>query len=200
VRTRSSAVLATLFLVTAALVAAGVFHGADQYAVSHWMPWSHPRRHRLLALRGLFLPATSGSVARRALEVWIYPASVFVSGVIVAWIGLRTRSLVWPALWIAGNAIELAGKLIVRRPALFHDGLHVVAFDHSLPSGHTIRAFVLAGALAWTWRRGRLAFVWAVTVPVVLVLLGAHAPLDVVAGAFVAAALLSWPRRDAQLY
>ena len=68
--------------------------------------------------------------------------------------------------------------------------MHVTGFDHSLPSGHTLRALVVALALACVWRAGRLAFLWAATVPVSLVVTGDHVPTDVLAAAllFVAAA------------
>jgi membrane-associated phospholipid phosphatase len=49
---------------------------------------------------------------------------------------------------------------------------------------------LLAAALAWTWRRTRLALVWAASVPVALVVHGDHTPTDVAAGALVAVGLL----------
>ena len=90
---------------------------------------------------------------------------------------------------VRGNAVELAGKLTLRKPALYHHHFHVTAFDTSLPSGHTIRAFIVAGAVAAAWRSGRTAYVWAATVPIALVVTGAHTPTDVVAGVCVAVAL-----------
>lgn len=190
---------AALFVATAALVAAGALTWLDQYAVTHLMPWLRPRHHPLVTISSLTLPAVHGSVAQVLVDLWTYPAAFLPSALLVlagAW-RLRARgrmdaALAWCALWIAGNAVELAGKLAVERPPLHRGGVHVSGFDHSLPSGHTIRSLVVAGALAWAWRRGRLAFVWAAGVPFALVALGHHTPTDVVAGVFVGAILAGW--------
>lgn len=187
---KAGALCALAFLATAVLVAVGVFHGLDQYAVSHWMPYLRPKRHRLITLDALLAPGREGPLARRLIDIWIFPASVLVSGAVVAYVGWRARSLAWPILWVAGNAVDVAGKLIVERPTLYRRGIHVSGFDHSLPSGHTIRAFLVAGAVAWLWRRGRWAYGWAATVPVALVVGGHHVPMDVVAGMFAAGALV----------
>ena len=190
---------AALFAATAALVAAGAFTWLDQYAVSHLMPWLRPRHHPSVTLASLTLPAVRGPLGRALLDVWTYPAAFVPSGLLVlscAW-RLRARghldaAIAWCALWVAGNAVELAGKLLVERPALHHDGVHVVGFDHSLPSGHTIRSLVVAGAFTWVWRRGPLAFAWAAGVFAALVALGHHTPTDVAAGVFVAIVLWGW--------
>jgi membrane-associated phospholipid phosphatase len=183
----------------AALVAAGAFTWLDQYAVSHLMPWLRPRHRPSVTLASLTLPGVRGPVGRALLDVWTYPAAFVPSALLVAAAAWRLRArghvdaaITWCALWVAGNAVELAGKLVVERPALHRDGIHVVGFDHSLPSGHTIRSLVVAGALTWAWRRGRPAFVWAAGVFVALVVLGHHTPTDVVAGIFVALALWGW--------
>ena len=102
----------------------------------------------------------------------------------------------WCAAWVVGNAFELAGKLAVDRPALHRGGVHVSAFDGSLPSGHTIRSVVVAGALAAAWRRGRVAYLWAGAVAILLVPLGAHVPTDVVAGLLVAIVVVGWIRGE----
>jgi len=128
---------------------------------------------------------------KQLLNVWIWPAAFVPSGLIVAWCAWRARSWLWAAAWVAGNAVELAGKLIVSRPALLHHGVHVTAFDHSLPSGHTIRSLLVAAVVAGMWRTGRLAYAWAITIPVALVVLGHHAPMDCVAGALFALALVA---------
>jgi len=51
---------------------------------------------------------------------------------------------------------------------------------------------VLAGAVASAWRSGRLALVWAATVPFALVVSAAHTPSDVVAGVCVVLTLAAW--------
>jgi membrane-associated phospholipid phosphatase len=183
------------FLATAVLVATGALDHVDRYAVSHLMPWLDPRRSGGVSIHSLILPRLTGSTAERLAALWTYPAAVVPSLVLVAVaarLELRLRALAWPALWLAGNAVELAGKLVVERPALYDRGIHVTALDSSLPSGHTIRAFVVAGALAAARRGGRAAFAWAAGVPFALVALGDHTPTDIVAALFVVVALAGW--------
>jgi membrane-associated phospholipid phosphatase len=184
--------LATL---TATLSATGVLHGIDQYAVDHLMPWLQVRHYPLVTLGGLTIPSIDPPAGNIALELWTYPAAVLPSLLIVLVAARRLgrpAGLVWCALWCAGNAIELAGKLSLRKPDLYHHAFHVSAFDTSLPSGHTIRSLLAAAAVATAWRSGRLALVWAATIPFALVVSGAHAPTEVVTGAFVAMTLAAW--------
>jgi membrane-associated phospholipid phosphatase len=184
-----------LAALTATLATTGVLRGVDQSAVDRAMPWLRVHPHPFVTIGSLTLPSLDGPAADIALDLWTYPAAVLPSLVLVL-LGAsrltRRDAIAWCALWCAGNAIELAGKLTLHEPALYHHGLHVAWFDTSLPSGHTIRAFVVAGALASASRLARVAFVWAATVPIALVVMGAHTPTDVIAGIFVAAALAGW--------
>ena len=184
-----------LTALTAALSATGVLHGIDQYAVDHLMPWLRPHHHPFVTIGSLLRPHLAPPAANTALKLWTYPAAALPSLLIVlgaAWRLHRPAAIAWCALWCAGNAIELAGKLTLHKPDLFLHGAHVVAFDTSLPSGHTIRALVLAGAVTNAWRTGRIALVWAATVPFALVAAGDHVPSDVVAGVFVVLTLAAW--------
>jgi membrane-associated phospholipid phosphatase len=193
VRRRLAVIPSLLFVVLAALVAHGTFHGADRYAVGHWMPWLQGKSHPLVTVSTLFVPETRWTLGGTLVALWTYPASALPSALIVGLVAWRLRDLRPALLWVAANAVELAGKGIVERPALYAHGRHVTGFDHSLPSGHTMRSLVVAWSLAALWRRGRLAYAWALTVPVALVVLGDHVPTDVVAGglAFLALALLT---------
>jgi membrane-associated phospholipid phosphatase len=188
-----------VFVVVAACVAAGAFTWLDQFAVSHLMPWLRIRRHTTITLSDLTLPGAHGPAGRLVCDLWTYPAA-FVPSLVLVIVASSFQgpasAIRWSAAWVAGNALELAGKLTVDRPSLHHHGLTVPGFESSLPSGHTIRALVVAAVVAATWRRGRLAYIWAALVPVALVLLGAHVPTDVVAGLSAAAAVVGWfPRR-----
>lgn len=179
----------------ATLTATGLLRSVDQYAVSHLMPWLEVRHHSFVTFGALTVPSINPPAGRIALQLWTYPAAVLPSLLIVVAAGRwlpRRDALVWLALWCAGNAIELAGKLTLHKPRLYHHGEHVPTFDMSLPSGHTIRAFVLAGAVASAWHSGRLLLVWAATIPFALVIAGAHTPSDVVAGTLVAMTLAAW--------
>ncbi|MGN6797800.1 MAG: phosphatase PAP2 family protein [Gaiellaceae bacterium] len=189
-----------LAALVATLSTTGVLRGVDQYAVDHWMPWLRARHHPLVTFGGLTIPSLDPPAVHSALELWVYPAAVLPSLVIVlaAVVRLPRRdAIVWCGLWCAGNVVEVVGKLVLDRPRLYHHGRHVSIFDTSLPSGHTIRAFILAGAAATAWRSGRFALVWAATTPFTLVVSGWHTPSDVAAGVFVAVTLAAWaPARD----
>ena len=192
-----------LFLLTAVLVARGALQGVDGYAVAHWMPWLRPRVHTPLSAASLLSPEPRGPAGAKLLDLWIYPAAVVPSAVIVAAASVRLRragatraAVTWCVLWAAANAIELAGKALVARPALYATvggvRVHVTGFDQALPSGHTLRALVLAGAVASAWRRGWLGYVWAATVPFALLAIGWHTPTDIAAALFAGLALYAW--------
>ena len=185
----------SLTALLATLVATGQLAAIDKYAVAHLMPWVEVRHHPFVTIGSLTVPSLRPPAANTALELLTYPAALAPSLVLVLVAATRLArpdGLAWCAIWCAGNAIELAGKLTLHKPALYHDTVHLTAFDTSLPSGHTIRAFVVAGTLAAAWRTGRLAYVWAATVPFALVVIGAHTPTDVAAGFLVVVTLAAW--------
>lgn len=198
-RRRLAVVFALLFVALAILVELGEFTWLDQYAVDHWMPWIQPKPHPLVTIGALLVPGTKSGTLGTIVDLWTYPAAVVPSGIVIAIVlyARRRRALVWAALWVAANVVELAGKLIVARPHLYYHGLHVTGFDHSLPSGHTLRSLVVATALAATWKQGRAALAWAATIPFALVALGDHTPTDVVAGVLAFVALYLALRRPA---
>jgi membrane-associated phospholipid phosphatase len=184
-----------LAALAATLASTGALRGVDQYAVDHLMPWLQVRHHPFVTFRSLTVPSLEPPAANTALELWTYPAALVPSLILVLVAAsrlARAHAIAWCTLWCAGNAVELAGKLTLRKPALHHHTLHASAFDTSLPSGHTIRAIIVAGAVAAAWRSGRPTYVWAATVPIALVVIGAHTPTDVVAGVCVAVALTAW--------
>jgi membrane-associated phospholipid phosphatase len=191
---------AALFVALAVLVAVGVVTGLDEYGVAHWMPWLRPSTPRLIHVSSVFVPQTRRTLGGTLVGLWTYPASPFISGLVVAGCayvalrrGSRRAAIGLCSLWIVANVLELIGKGAIGRPALGG----VAGFRHSYPSGHTIRACILAAAIAWTWRRaGPAAAAWALTVPVALVLLGDHTPTDVVGGLALAVCLIAlWQRR-----
>jgi membrane-associated phospholipid phosphatase len=187
-----------LFVATAVLVADGALTHVDQHAVTHLMPWLDPHPTGHVTVWSLISPGLHLPVAKALLTLWVYPAAVVPSAIVVgaaAWTlhrrGDDEAAVTWSVLWLAANAIELAGKWLIERPALYtSSGFHIEAFDHALPSGHTLRSLVVAGALAYTWRWGWLAVVWSASVAFVLVPLGWHTPTDILAGIFVA--LMLW--------
>src|SRR3954452_13097955 len=186
------------FVAVAALVAHGVFHRFDQYAVFHWMRWLAPGHHAVLSVRGpLFPRVVHGSPLGTAVDLLTYPASVVPSALIVALAARmlgRERGLQLVCLWLAVNGVEVVFKVLVEPPPLYRiyagAPVHIPGFDHSLPSGHTLRSLVVATALVWAWwRSAPIAFLWAAAMPFALVLLGDHTPMDVIAGVLAFAAL-----------
>jgi membrane-associated phospholipid phosphatase len=90
-------------------------------------------------------------------------------------------------VWVAAVAVELVCRHLLTRPALYRDGMHVVAFDSSWPSGHALRCTLVAVVLAAVWPRLRPALgAWLVAAVVLLLLDGAHTPTDLVGGLLLA--------------
>ncbi len=184
------------FLLLGALVAHGTYTPLDERAVLHLMPWLQPPFTTGTDVVHMFVPHRRDSLGHTLVELATFPAGVPPSALVVACcaVALRRRGLgragaVWIAAWIAANAVEVIGKGLVTRPPLFSHGLHVASFDQSYPSGHALRAGVLAAAVCWTWPRAWPVLVWALGVPFALVALGAHTPTDVVGGVLAAVAL-----------
>jgi membrane-associated phospholipid phosphatase len=191
-------VLAVAFGVLAALVAAGRLDALDQHAVVHWMPGLDPARagDEIPSVWGVFLPfqLEPAPLWHRLLDTVMYPASVIVSltvfavGAAVLWRrGAKVAAVAWGALWFVANAVEVAAKVAIEKPELHvtDDGAsyHLAAFDHSYPSGHALRAVLVAGLVLYVWRRlGVIAAVWAAVVPVCLVVASWHVPSDVAGG------------------
>jgi membrane-associated phospholipid phosphatase len=192
------AALAVAFAGLAALVVGGRLGALDRYALAHWMPGLDPTKatHLLPSLTGLIVPFRLGTPGwQKLLEVVTYPASVGISllvfaaacGVLVRR-GLKTAALVWASAWIVANALEVIEKVVLEKPALTASAngtsYHLVPFDHSFPSGHTMRAVLVAAVAGFVWTRiAWPAAGWAVLlVPVCLVVTAAHVPSDVAGG------------------
>ena len=90
--------------------------------------------------------------------------------------GRRDRAMLWAGAFAAGLLIEVLGKLFV---------------DSSFPSGHTMRALLLAGLAAELWPRRRPWF-WGFAAFVILgvQLKGIHPPSDIAGGILAATMLL----------
>lgn len=181
------------------LVALGVFTRLDQFACDHLMPGLAPMSISGPTLLDVLLPlGDDRSPAALASDLWLYPASAPLSWLLVCVCALvlwrrdqRRAAVLWPSVWIFGVGVEVLTKHVLARPELVSEGYRIGAFDHALPSGHALRAVLVAAAIAWVWPRyGRPAFAWAATVPPLLVASGWHTPTDVVASLFLAGALV----------
>jgi PAP2 superfamily len=179
------------------LVTAGSLSGVDQYAVDHWMPDFEPSAGSSSSLVHELYPHL-GSPLETFCNLWTFPASPVVSGVVVACCcaafvrrGRPAAGLAWGGAWLAGNLVEVIGKQVLHRPALHAlvAGMRVsfASFGHSFPSGHALRAVITATVLATVWKRATLpALVWTLIALPALVVAAAHTPSDVVGGVLVA--------------
>jgi hypothetical protein len=178
---RSGLVLAAaLFATLASLVAAGVFTHLDQWAVDHLMPGAH-FHHGNQSLSGGLVPllhTTWSSGYSVAVNVVTLPASFLVALGIV---GSLSRLLGLALLVTVG--VELLCKEVLTRPAIYDGTFHIVAFNSSFPSGHTLRTVLVAIAVSSRWPRARpFAAVWAVAALVLILLAGWHVPTDIAGG------------------
>lgn len=168
------AFLAASFAALAVLVAAGACTGLDQWAVDHLMPGGRFTGGEPNLLDALVpLAATRWSSGWSvAANVVTLPASLLVALALVAW-----RSRLLAVVLVAAVAVETLCKHVLTRPELYHGAHHIGPFDDSFPSGHTLRAVLLAGAFA-----SPLSTAWAVAAIVVLQLAGWHTPTDIAGG------------------
>ena len=203
--------VAVALAILTALVVSGGISAADQYAVDHWMPLLDPTGGSSPAsVTEQFYPHLGGPL-QTFCNLWTFPASIPVSGALVglcalalARRGQRTAGLAWVTAWIVANAVEVIGKSVLHRPALHavEAGSRVSfnTFAHSFPSGHALRALIVAVVLATVWRRATWpAAAWAGIALPLLVVNAAHTPSDVVGGALLAALTLLLTRRILEL-
>lgn len=166
--------LSAAFAALAVLVAAGAFTGLDQWAIDHLMPGGSFTAHEPSLVDALVpLHATHWhdpwSVA---VNVVTLPASFLIALALLVW-----RSRLLAALLLGAVAVETLCKLVLDRPALHHGSLHVVGFDDSFPSGHTLRTVIVAGAFL-----SPLTALWALASIVLVELAGWHTPTDIAGG------------------
>jgi membrane-associated phospholipid phosphatase len=162
------------------LVAAGLFGDVDQWAVDHAMPGAHFSKTSESFLHALIpLYATRWTSAWSvAVNVVTLPASFLVAFAIVTACSRRLGLAL-----LAGVAVELLCKETLDKPALFAGSFHIVQFDSSFPSGHTLRTVLVAIAVSRV--RPQLvapAALWAAASIALLLLAGWHTPSDILGG------------------
>jgi membrane-associated phospholipid phosphatase len=175
--------------------------GLDQWAVDHAMPFAGPPGPPPTLLESLvpLLHAGFNPLGAGVAQIVILPGQALISLLLVlaaSWrlwrSGRVEAAIAWPAAWLVATAVELVFRHTLTRPALYRDGVHVVAFDSSWPSGHALRCTIVAAALATAWPRLRLPLaVWLVAILVLLVLAGFHTPTDVAGGLLLATVALA---------
>lgn len=184
------------FAALSALVGRGSVTSIDQWAVRNAMPGAHFDGKPTLAdaLIPLWGDWWHGGVAI-ATNVLAAPGAFLVATAVVAIACRRVggrAGLALGAAYVAGNVTEALVKSTLTRPPLYAHGMHLVGFDNSYPSGHTIRVVLLAAAIAAAWPRLRVAAAaWAAATVVLLELGGWHVPSDIVGGLVLVAGLLA---------
>ncbi len=196
---------AAAFATLGVLVAAGALTRLDQWAIDHAMANVHGagRTPTLADALVPLLHADFDSPLGAVASVVTAPASLLPSLLLVGacCVTMRRRGRVraayaWAAAWLAGNAVEALCKATLVRPALYRHGLHLLAFDSSFPSGHTIRSILVAAALAATWPAARLwGAAWAAASLVLLEADAAHTPSDIAGGLLLSLLLVAAARR-----
>jgi membrane-associated phospholipid phosphatase len=190
---RSAALLACAFAGLAALVAAGAFTGLDQWSVDHLMPGASFHHAQGGFLDGLvpLLHSRWGSPYAVAANIVTLPAAFLFSLVIVL-----ACSRVLAIALVAAVAVEVLCKELLTRPALHVGSFHIAPFDSSYPSGHALRAVIVAAAVASIRPRARpFAAAWATASIVLLLLAGWHTPTDLAGGVLLAGLAVLGARR-----
>jgi membrane-associated phospholipid phosphatase len=130
------------------------------------------------------------------------PGQVVVSAILAApaWLALHRRgatatAAAWAAALALATAIEVVCKQALVRPPLERAGVQLAGFDSSWPSGHALRAALLAATLAAAWPRLRpLLAVWLAVAVALLEVSGAHVPSDLLGGLLLAVFLAAGAR------
>jgi membrane-associated phospholipid phosphatase len=190
----ATAAAGTGLALLAAAVVTGKLQSVDQYAVDHWMPgldpWSGPGA--MISLHQLY--PRLGDTLEIFCNFWTFPASAFVSFLVFAGCclvlvrrGRPRAALAWAAAWVGGNAAEALLKHVLERPdlhaAVAGGRFEFQSFGHAFPSGHAMRAVLVAALLTAVWRPAAPAvLLWAAVVLPALVATAAHTPTDVAGG------------------
>lgn len=192
---------AAAFAALAGLVASGATTRLDQWAVEQAMPLAGGPGSAPSTLDSIvpFRHSPFHPLGVGVTQIVTLPGQVVFSLLLV----LVAASLLWrrgraeaavclTAAWFVAVGVELVFRHTLTREPLYRDGVHLVGFDMSWPSGHTLRCALVAAALAAVWPRLRIPLgTWFVSVAVLLELAGLHTPSDVVGGLLLAAAVLA---------
>jgi len=174
---RSALAFGVAFVALAVLVGAGALTGLDQWSIDHLMPGASFGTGEPSLVDSLVpLHSTDWSDPWSiAVHVVTLPASFLIALLLVAW-----RSRLLAVALLVCVAVEVVFKHVLDRPALYDGSLHIVAFDSSFPSGHTLRTVLLVAALLPLL--GWLAIAWGAASLALLELAGWHTPTDIAGG------------------
>jgi PAP2 superfamily len=192
--------LAAAFAALGVLVAAGALTALDQWSVDHAMEDISPDSTAPSLIEAVVpLRHAHWHVAVDvAANIVTLPAQALVSSLLVGLCcvvlvrrGRRREAVVWAGVWIVGNLVEVLCKSTLSRPLLHTHGGPILGFQSSWPSGHTLRAVLLAAVVAVVWpSMRRWVAAWALAILVLLEVAGFHVPSDILGGVLLAALLV----------
>jgi membrane-associated phospholipid phosphatase len=202
---RRASILAAAFAILTIVVAAHGLRPADRYAIDHLQPFSPDNTAGTIAPalpQRALRPILAGdrSPAEAVAAIAFAPAdsiSALVLAAVAAAILLRRRRPRWVAgIWIGavgvGLAVEGTGKLLVPQIQFSPPSTTLgITLHNTYPSGHSMRAVIVAAMVTALWPRARLlAIAWVVYVTAVLELGGLHVPSDIAGGLLIGGAIV----------
>jgi membrane-associated phospholipid phosphatase len=196
-----------LALTTLALaVASGHAASFDQWSVDHLMPYQDRPAYEQRLWEQMMSPIEAignerNSLTTRLAFALTLPAAPLVSALFalggLAAVARRGRAPVWVAALAAGAVAEVVMKAAIERPLLHRFDQHRAAtvskdaFNHSFPSGHTVRGVLVAALIAEAVPRMRpVLAAWLVAMSAALVASSMHTPTDVAGGLLLASIVL----------
>jgi membrane-associated phospholipid phosphatase len=198
--------LAVGFLLLALLVATGALSRLDNYAAAHLMPGLEALRPAPSLLESIVpwsgFPTELDNRVAVAADVVTFPAGALLSTLAVLACACALGRRLGPraafltlAAFALGNLVELLLKATLQRPAVYGpwhgQRIHLLTFDSSYPSGHSLRGLFLAGTIAILWPRARpFLAAWLVALLLMLELGGFHTPSDIAGGVLLSGSLL----------
>lgn len=170
------------FVTLGVLVQATDFDRLNSFAIRHLQPIApghgHPRLNDVAeAIVSPGAPAASALI-------------IAMSAVLLWRRGRGREAVAWPLAYIAAIALEVICKLLIQQHRSGVWQGFGLTFDSSFPSGHMLRAILIAGAVSALWPRLRpLLAVWCVLVAICMLVTGFHLPTDIAGGILAGMAL-----------
>jgi membrane-associated phospholipid phosphatase len=208
----AAAIAGVALALLAAAVGVGHMGPLDQLSVDNLMPFHDRPVREPSTWQQLMSPlgaVTNGrnSAAAQALFALTIPAAPLASAVVAvaALVVMASRGhgrvRIWAATLIGAAIAEVALKSIVGRPLLhqfdsrFQADVSRDAFNHSFPSGHTVRAALIVALLIELAPSLRFPLMlWLMAMSAALVLCSMHTPTDVLGGVLLALMALALMR------
>jgi membrane-associated phospholipid phosphatase len=122
-----------------------------------------------------------------------FSAAIIGAAALLLWFAGRWReALAWPLAYAAAIAVEVVCKVLIQQHRSGVWQGFGLTFDSSFPSGHMLRAILVAGAVGALAPRLRpLLGLWCIVVAACMLVTGFHLPTDIAGGFLAGMALLT---------